>query len=268
MRSALEKIYWFLAIQLGIDPRKLLRSIWATPWFIGSLFKFRREYQGVLEIMPCLQDGGDRAGTIDDEYFWQDLEVARRIFLRAPIRHLDIGSRIDGFVAHVASFRNVEVMDIRPLEVAIPGITFHQADITNNSTHVDIGIVPGSYDSISCLHALEHFGLGRYGDPIGTKLYISALKNIASLLSKNGIFYLSTPIGQERVVFNANWIFDPIKLIRVVESLGLRLTQLKTFSKASTMLIDQSIDIVNLQMLSNERYQLGLFSFEKSTDCQ
>jgi hypothetical protein len=29
------------------------------------------------------------------------------------------------------------------------------------------GSTPDGYcDSLSCLHALEHFGLGRYGDPI------------------------------------------------------------------------------------------------------
>ena len=32
-------------------------------------------------------------------------------------RHVDIGSRLDGFVAHVASFREIEVLDIRPLKV-------------------------------------------------------------------------------------------------------------------------------------------------------
>jgi hypothetical protein len=30
-----------------------------------------------------------------------------------PVRHIDIGSRIDGFVANVAAFRKIEVLDVR-----------------------------------------------------------------------------------------------------------------------------------------------------------
>ena len=31
-----------------------------------------------------------------------------------PLKHVDVGSRIDGFVAHLACMREVEVFDIRP----------------------------------------------------------------------------------------------------------------------------------------------------------
>src|SRR5258708_35341646 len=47
--------------------------------------------------------------------FHQDLWAARMVFEQRPSRHVDVGSRIDGFVAHVLPFMLVTVVDIRPL---------------------------------------------------------------------------------------------------------------------------------------------------------
>ena len=80
--------------------------------------------------MPCLQDRYEEAGKINSEYFWQDLLVARWIFEAKPDKHVDIGSRLDGFVAHVASFREIEVFDVRPITTQVPGVIFRQADLT------------------------------------------------------------------------------------------------------------------------------------------
>ena len=73
-----------------------------------------------------------------------------------PEGHVDIASRLDGFVADVASFREIEVIDIRPTRTDAAGSTFNQLDFMGpNSIH------NARADSVSCLHALVHFGLGR-----------------------------------------------------------------------------------------------------------
>ena len=41
----------------------------------------------------------------------------------------------------------------------------------------------GKTDSLSCLHAIEHFGLGRYSDPIDINGHIKGLENMISLLT-------------------------------------------------------------------------------------
>ena len=48
------------------------------------------------------------------------------------------------------------------------------------------------FDSISCLHALEHFGLGRYGDMIDPQGYEKGLFNISSYLTLGGKFSLQS----------------------------------------------------------------------------
>lgn len=63
-------------------------------------------------------------------------------------------------------------------------------------------------DSISCLHAIEHFGLGRYNDTIDADGHIRGLNTIYHTLKQGGKFYFSTPIGPQRIEFNAHRVFS------------------------------------------------------------
>ena len=74
----------------------------------GSVWRIRPDY-------PCLTDFYSQSGVARGHYFHQDLYIAQKIFRKAPAKHVDVGSRIDGFVAHVASFRELEVLDLREL---------------------------------------------------------------------------------------------------------------------------------------------------------
>lgn len=128
---------------------------------------------------------------------------SKQNFFNNPKKHIDIGSRIDGFVAHVASFREIEVYDIRPLPEQILNVKFVQADIMLHHDSLN-----GCTDSISCLHAIEHFGLGRYGDSLDPNGHLKGLNAIYRMLKPNGKFYFSTPIGPQRIEFNAHRIFS------------------------------------------------------------
>lgn len=257
-RSKLVRIEWLLITQFGFDPRKFLRSIYSLPHYFISLSKFRYKYTGPIDLVPCLQDFHAEGGATKNEYFWLDLLVAKRIFNADPIKHIDIGSRVDGFVAHVASFREIEVFDIRPLTAQIPGVSFRQADFMSH----DKASTPANYcDSISCLHALEHFGLGRYGDPLDPLGHEIGLKNMSGLLKPNGIFYLAVPLGVERVEFNANRVFSPHTIINLASKSGLQFEHLITIdSNGFSPIID---DGEQLSSIADQRYILGLFEFKK-----
>jgi hypothetical protein len=57
------------------------------------------------------------------------------------------------------------------------------------------------------LHALEHFGLGRYGDPLAINGYRQGFENLCRMLEPGGWLYFSVPIGRERIDFNAQRVF-------------------------------------------------------------
>ena len=222
------------------------------------MFQFSRGYKGRLDFRPCLHDRHEEGGATRSEYFWQDLYIAQKIYASNPNKHVDIGSRIDGFVAHVASFRAIEVFDIRSITSIIPGVIFKQADLMNPSEKLI------EYcDSVSCLHALEHFGLGRYGDPIDPIGYEAGLKNMAKILQQQGLFYLSVPIGIARVEFNAHRVFDPREIVRLAEINGL---WLEGFAWVSSGKLNESTNHqADITELSGSYYSLGLFTFRKQT---
>jgi hypothetical protein len=258
MNEYFKKLYWIFSIQLGVDFRRLFNSIRGLPRFIRDLILFRKLYTGKLDLRPCLHDWYEEGGSAKGEYFWQDLHVARKINQVNPRKHVDIGSRIDGFVSHVACFREIEIIDIRPLFSKIEGVVFKQADLMSPQTGLN------EYcDSLSCLHALEHFGLGRYGDSIDPMGYYHGLKNMSQLLQCGGIFYLSVPIGVERVEFNAHRVFDPLKLVSMAIDFGLILQELTWFD--SRMGLVHSIDPhIDLRRLGTLKYTLGIFIFRKN----
>lgn len=257
MRKVLKKLYWIVSTQLGFDPRRLLRSLRGLPRYLADLARFRAKYSGRLHLQPCLYDWYEEGGTSKSEYFWQDLYVAQRIFQAGPRRHVDVGSRLDGFVAHVASFREVEVFDIRPVSSSIQGVVFKQADLMNPE-----GLQAGYCDSLSCLHALEHFGLGRYGDPINVQGHAIGLRNLNKLLAPGGTLYLSVPVGRARVEFNANRVFDPAELQKLAASDGLAVESMVWLEPGNSP--RESTDLIpDMQFLASRDYALCIFTFKK-----
>lgn len=144
------------------------------------------------------------SGTAKGHYFHQDIFVANRIFRAVPERHVDVGSRIDRFVAHVAAFRQIEVFDIRPLVAKTHDIHFRQIDLADELPDEFVGCT----DSLSCLHTVEHFGLGRYGDRIQYDGHRVGLRNLTRVLCAGGTLCFSVPIGPQRVEFNAHRVFS------------------------------------------------------------
>lgn len=257
LKALFIRVYWLLGAQFGVDPIRMFRSLRGLPRYIRDFIRFRSGYIGRLELLPCLHDWYEEGGTTKSEYFWQDLLVARKIFAAKPEKHVDIGSRVDGFVAHVASFREIEVFDVRPITTQIPGVTFKQADLM-----VNVEGMVGYCDSISCLHALEHFGLGRYGDPIDPNGYESGIRNMAIILRSGGAFYLSVPVGIERVEFNAHRVFDPNNIVVLAEKNNLSLCELELFT-AKGGLINVDATYETLCSIGKRDYALGIFTFKK-----
>lgn len=183
------------------DLNKLL-SIKQYPRYRKTRNEWIRQGGKISKKFIILSDFDDKAGENRGHYFHQDLLVANFIHKNKPRRHIDVGSRIDGFVSNVASFRKIEVLDIRPLDnIFHDNIEFKQCDLMNPQ-----GL--DKADSISCLHAIEHFGLGRYCDPIDINGHTKGITNLINLLSKGGILYISFPISdKDKVYFNAHRLF-------------------------------------------------------------
>lgn len=263
MKNLLRSAY-SLMLAFGFDPLKTLRAMRGLPIYCINVLSFLRQRNlygsnsGRLRFFPCLDDRFSESGNATGHYFHQDLLVARKVYENQPKRHIDIGSRIDGFVAHVAAFRKIDVLDIRKMTVKIPNISFIQCNIMNELP----GWLVGSYDSVSCLHAMEHFGLGRYGDPVKYDGHIVGFENLGRLLRPGGKMYLSVPIGPQRVEYDAHRVFS----MRYLFDLVTRDYVLDSFSY-----VNDAGDLVQDPLLSEKdldsnlgcTYGCGIFELSK-----
>jgi hypothetical protein len=194
---------------VGINAGVAYRSLRGIPQFLRNRRAFLAQYASsskefpLGKLYPCLADRFAPAGTAGGTYFHQDLHVAQLIFRARPARHVDVGSRVDGFIAHVATFMPVEVIDLRPVRTSARNIEFRRLDIMESPFPLQ-----EHCDSLSCLHSLEHFGLGRYGDRVDCDGYRSGWENLTSMLRRAGKLYFSVPIGPQRVEFDGHRVFS------------------------------------------------------------
>ncbi len=209
--NVLKNRLYSLLQALAIDPRRTWNSFCGIGYYLRTRNDFMRQQRDaphsefrLAGASPCLSDRNDSCGNMQSPYFLQDILVASRIYKRNPQRHIDVGSRMDGFIAHVACFRKIEVVDIRENPFDIPNVSFLQADFMKPLP----SMLVESCESVSCLHALEHFGLGRYGDTVDVEGHVKGLGNLTAILKKGGILYLSVPIGPQRIEFNSQRVFS------------------------------------------------------------
>jgi len=244
----------------GFDPRLCIRNLRGLPFYLRDAISYARSAPTksfrirLFDSFPILGDRFQAAGTADGAYFHQDLWAARKIFERRPATHIDVGSRLDGFVAHLLTFMPVTVIDIRPIQSKVPGLTFTQEDATSLK-----GIQSESIDSISSLHAAEHFGLGRYSDPVDPEACFQFMHSLERVLKPGGRLYFSVPMGRERVEFNAHRVFASSTIVNTFTRLSL----------LSFSLVDDDgalhEDVVPGAEIDVE-YGCGLFAFTKLSE--
>lgn len=242
---------------LGVDPRRIARSLTGIPAYIrdaggyaqrhhdGEAFPIRLPY-----LQPRLDDRRAPGGTAEGHYFHQDLWAARRIHRADPKTHVDVGSRIDGFVSHLLVFREVTVIDARPVAAQVPGLSFREGDVRALRYPTD------GLESVSCLHALEHVGLGRYNDEVDPEGWRRGLEELQRVLAVGGRLYLGVPVGRERLCFNAHRVFAP----RTIPDHAPRLA-LASFSYVDDAgAMHEDVDLASVPELE---YGCGLFEFTK-----
>ena len=242
--------------------RKLIRHLAHDPaealWFIRCYRTWQRsapdEWKAdVNELRPMLGDRKSSAGSARGHYFLQDIWAAQHVYKYQSKCHVDIASRLDGFVGHVVSFCPVEYVDIRPLDAQVPGLS------RVNGTICELPYPDQSVSSLSCLHVIEHIGLGRYGDPIDPKSWKLALSELARVLAPGGQLLIGTPCGKSRTVFHAHRVFSPAQIIEALPE--LKLVEFSIIKDDSAVKWDPFSKIEDAQNLN---YGCGLFRFTRN----
>ena len=249
----------------GINPKILIKSVIRFLFYFQDFIRLKKSKNNNSvefpfgNFFPCIHDKYEESGQAKGHYFHQDLYVANSIFLNNPKSHFDVGSRIDGFIAHVASFRKILVIDIRSLESTSRNIDYIQADLMSN---IPLELI-SSTESLSCLHTIEHFGLGRYGDPINWDGHILGFENLLRILKNDGVLYFSTPIGPQRIEFNAHRVFSLDYLVNNLFKNKVQIVKFSYVNDNGDIEIDIPLDEISIKNNCNCNYGCGIFELKK-----
>lgn len=234
-----------------VDPRRLF-SVALLPKFLLELRRYRSLALGDSvawsDAFPCLTDRLAQT-PFDPHYFYQGAWLARRIRERSVPWHVDVGSSVMMVNVLSAAAKTVFV-DYRPLRVSIPNLHPLAGDITK------LPFADASVPSLSCLHVIEHVGLGRYGDPLDPKGSRRGASELERVLKPGGRLYLSVPVGIQKVCFNAHRIFSPATIPSFVP--GLRLVSFSVVDDTGRF-----SEKVGLQAAEGLAYGCGMYEFVK-----
>jgi hypothetical protein len=177
-----------------------LRVIPGYFWFIRDWLRYKAA-GGTAKISdwyPCVLDKTSTT-TFDPQYFYQAVWGLKKIMASSPEKHVDVGSEIS-FVGMLSAVTNVTFVDIRPIRAQLERFSCLEGSI------VSLPYDSGSVESLSCMHVIEHIGLGRYGDPLDPDGSTKACHELARVISPGGMLYITVPIyGDKKAVVKVNF---------------------------------------------------------------
>ncbi len=201
---------------------------------------------------PCLNDK-TQSTDFDRHYIYHTAWAARILAKTQPHEHTDISSYLY-FSTIVSAFLPVYFYDYRPAELTLPGLKTGQADL------LKLPFTDNSIGSLSCMHVIEHIGLGRYGDPLDPEGDLKAIFELKRVLSKGGNLLFVVPIGQPKIMFNGHRIYSTEQIKTYFSDLELLEFTLISENKENDGLIVNP----SSALLAKEQYACGCFWFRKN----
>jgi SAM-dependent methyltransferase len=196
-----------------------IRGIWRQFKFIFEYLQFKRlVHDGRFSISwkdryPCLDDKTKTTG-FDRHYIYHPAWAARILAETKPAEHIDISSTLN-FVTMLSAFIPVRFYDFRPADVRLNNLKSVAGNI------VDLPFEDNSVQSISCMHVVEHIGLGRYGDPVDPEGDLKAISELTRVLAVDGNLLFVVPVGKPKIMFNAHRIYSFEQVLEYFKELKL-----------------------------------------------
>ncbi len=188
--------------------------------FIGEIRAFRaldknKRFAFYSSNVRPLLDEKTATSDFEPHYTYHPAWAARIIAQTKPALHIDISSVLH-FSTLVSAFVPVKFYDYRPADLKLSNLTSGQADL------LALPFADNSMESLSCMHVVEHVGLGRYGDPLNPDGDLAAMKELIRVLKPGGNLLFVVPVGQPRLQFNAHRIYSYEQIREYFQDLKLK----------------------------------------------
>lgn len=191
--------------------------------------------------------------AFDRHYVFHTAWAARVLSQINPRQHVDVASSLY-FVSSISAFVPTRFIDFRPADLGLSGLT------SGAGTLMQLPFEANSVESLSCMHVVEHVGLGRYGDPFDYDGDLKAVDELIRVLAPGGHLLFVVPIGgTSRIQFNAHRIYTYTQVIGMATGLQLEEFALIPDDGAPDGLIRH----VDGTLADRQRYGCGCFHFIK-----
>lgn len=203
-------------------------------------------------LFPILTEATVMTG-FDRHYVYHPAWAARIIRKTAPSKHIDISSTLH-FCSILSAFIPVEFYDYRPANLALDNLKALHADLSG------LLFESNSIASISCMHTVEHIGLGRYGDPMDYDGDLKAINELKRVLAPNGTLLFVVPLAAtDRIYFNAHRVYSKQQVLELFADLELQEFALIPEDENDGGLVVDPNDT----LLEKQSYGCGCFWFKK-----
>lgn len=142
--------------------------------------------------------------------------AAEHLRVARPAAVLDVAS-LREFVLGIQVGVPVVTVDIRPAQPRLPGEAYIVADASH------LPFASDTFDAVVSLSALEHFGLGRYGDRFNLIGDVEAAAEMYRVLRPGGTLVVTAVVGAvPAIVFNAHRVYGCDQIRDMFGALELR----------------------------------------------
>ena len=250
--------------------RKLTLLIWlykTMRWtiryflFLGEFLRFRTmNAKGASrfsakweDCFPCLDD---RTGTtgFDRHYIFHPAWAAGILAQNRPAEHVDVSSALI-FPVLLSAFIPMRFYDYRPADLQLNNLASEHADL------LALPFPDDSVPSLSCMHVVEHVGLGRYGDPFDPDGDLKAIAELRRVAAPGGTLLFVVPVGRPRIMFNAHRVYAYDQIVGSFPDFELvQFALIPDSAETGGMMVDASPALV-----ASQEYGCGCFWFRKHT---
>ncbi len=224
--------------------------------FFPEFNKFKQMNDGrfnvsLANILPIITNETQETG-FDRHYVYHTSWPLRKLMQINPAVHTDFSSSLY-FIGMASAHFNIDFYDYRPADIVLDKLKTGSCDL--NNLHFE----SNSIESLSCMHVIEHIGLGRYGDEIDPKGDLKAISELKRVCSINGNLLFVVPVGKPRILFNANRVYSVEQIISYFAGFDLvEFSLITDNAKDGGILTNPSEDI-----LKKQTYGCGCFWFRK-----